>query len=71
MLDRRYKIVTAHVTVLRFQHPKMEGKRLAAFLAACRQRDFGRSEAGAIQLLWGDWYASSETIRLLEEFPLK
>lgn len=71
MLDRRYKIVTAHVTVARFQHSKINGTRLAAFLAANRRRDFGRSEADIIQLLWGDWYASSETIRLLEEFPLE
>jgi hypothetical protein len=43
---------------------------LAALLSENRETDFGEMTADRIQLLWGDWYASAETTRTLQEYPL-
>lgn len=69
-LDRRYKITTAHITVMRFQKPGADLKSLLAFLKANRPTDFGAMTATRLQLVWGDWYASAETLRTLREYQL-
>jgi 2'-5' RNA ligase len=69
-LDRRYKINSAHITATRFCRPQTDWKRLAALLSENRETDFGEMTADRIQLLWGDWYASAETTRTLQEYPL-
>jgi 2'-5' RNA ligase len=69
-LDRRYKINSAHITAMRFCRPQADWKKLAALLEENRETDFGEMTAGRIQLVWGDWYASAETVRTLHEYPL-
>jgi len=69
-LDRRYKINSAHMTVMRFRRAEADWKRLAAFLAENRGTDFGEMEIRRIQLIWGDWYASANVVRTLQEYPL-
>ncbi len=43
-LDRRYKITSAHMTVMRFSRLETDWKQLAALLAENRTRDFGEME---------------------------
>jgi 2'-5' RNA ligase len=69
-LDRRYPNSAAHATAMRFCRPDSDWKRLAEILKACRQTDFGTMEVDRLQLLWGDWYASANCVRVLEEFNL-
>ncbi len=69
-LDRRYKITSAHMTVLRFQRAEADWKRLKNFLAENRGTDFGEMEVNRIQLIWGDWYASANVARTLQEYRL-
>jgi 2'-5' RNA ligase len=69
-LDRRYKIATAHLTVVRFATPLQDWRPLKALLAANRHRDFGTTCFRAVQLIHGDWYASANTVRMLCEYPL-
>jgi len=69
-LDRRYKITAAHMTILRFCRPGTDGKRLAAWLAENRNENFGEMEVSLLQLVWGDWYASANVVRTLQEFRL-
>lgn len=70
-LDRRYKITFAHMTVMRFQRTDADWKRLKEFLAENRDTDFGEMEVSRIQLIWGDWYASSNIARTLQEYQLQ
>jgi 2'-5' RNA ligase len=70
ILDRRYKIGTAHLTVMRFRKPGADWKRLASLLEESRQTDFGETEVNGLQLIWGDWYASAGIVRTLEEYRL-
>jgi 2'-5' RNA ligase len=69
-LDRRYKIATAHLTVVRFATPMKDWKPLKSLLAANRYRDFGTTSFRALQLIEGDWYASANTVRTLRKYPL-
>jgi len=68
-IDRRYKIVAAHVTIARFSKPMPEWKTLKTFLATHRDVDFGEMHARSLQLLEGDWYASTDSVRMLREYP--
>ncbi len=70
-LDRRYKINSAHMTVMRFCRPDADWKKLADFLRENRETDFGAMEVTRIQLIWGDWYASANVARTLQEYDLR
>jgi 2'-5' RNA ligase len=70
LLDRRYKISTAHMTAMRFSQPDADWKHLAALLEDGRQTNFGEMEVNRLQLIWGDWYASANIVRTLEEYRL-
>jgi 2'-5' RNA ligase len=69
-LDRRYKIKSAHMTAMRFRRADADWRRLAALLAENRDTDFGEMEISRIQLIWGDWYASADVVRTLQEYRL-
>ena len=70
-LDRRYKTVTAHLTVMRFAEPEADWKRLYDFLETHRETDFGGTRFQTLQLIWSNWYASAGVARVLQEYPLK
>lgn len=70
MLDRRYKVNTAHITAMRFRKPDENWKRLVSLLEENRRKDFGESEVDSLQLIWGDWYASGNIVRILREYRL-
>jgi 2'-5' RNA ligase len=69
-LDRRYKTTSAHMTVMRFSRLETDWQQLAALLAKNRTRNFGEIKVNRIQLIWGDWYASAKTVRILQEYHL-
>ncbi len=71
MLDRRYKISGAHITVMRFRQPGLDWKHLLPLLEENRQTDFGGMEVDRLQLIFGDWYASSNVVQMLEEYRLE
>jgi 2'-5' RNA ligase len=70
-LDRRYANRAAHVTAMRFCRPSANWERLATVVEENRRTSFGEMEADTLRLTWGDWYASLETVRVLEEFHLQ
>lgn len=69
-IDRRYKINTAHITVMRFGHARTDWKAFVGLLKANRKTDFGETHVRELQLPWGDWYASAHTVRTIQEYPL-
>lgn len=70
MLDRRYKVTAAHISLMRFSRPCPEMKRLLAFLKENRETSFGECEIDKLQLILGDWYASADKLQTLEEYRL-
>jgi len=69
-LDVRYKINTAHMTVMRFCKAPVDGKHLLALLQANRTTSFGEMCVENLELILGDWYASADTARTLSEYKL-
>ena len=69
-LDRRYKTVTAHLTVMRFSKAEAEWERLLELLQAHRKTDFGGTCFKSLQLIWSNWYTSAGVVRVLHEYPL-
>ena len=70
LLDRRYRISTAHITAMRFRQSGGNWKRLVSLLEEGRHLHFGETEVRSLQLLWGDWYASVSHVRTLHEYTL-
>lgn len=69
-LDERYRISTAHVTVMRFQTQPRNLRQLVDTLASCREYDFGQMSFRTLQLVKNDWYMSSDRVEVLAEYPL-
>lgn len=69
-LDRRYANQSAHVTAMRFCQPHADWLRLREVLQASRQVPFGAARVEALKMTWGDWYASTASLRVFETFPL-
>lgn len=69
-LDRRYPNKAAHVTAMRFCEANSDWNHLINVLKARRQTDFGDMQVETLQLILGDWYASTGTVRILGEYRL-
>jgi 2'-5' RNA ligase len=70
-IDRRYRISAAHITVMRFKTPGGDWGRLLELLKANRTTHFGDTRVTAMELIFGDFYASAERIRTLAKYYLR
>jgi len=71
MLDRRFKVKAAHMTAMRFCNAGADWNQLATVLERHRETNFGETTVDALELIWGDWYASGQTVRVLERYSLQ
>tara|TARA_R110000868_G_scaffold32076_1_gene117063 strand:+ start:9196 stop:9885 length:690 start_codon:yes stop_codon:yes gene_type:complete len=70
-MDKRYKIMTAHSTIVRF---KSDIKKHDAFLKVIekyRDFDFGSFDITNYELVFNDWYQKKEYTKILDEFKVK
>lgn len=70
-LDRRYRIVTAHITAMRFQTAPRNLPELVDRLRDARELNFGRTRAHTAHLVKNDWYMSHDRVQLLHSYPLR
>ena len=70
-IDSRYRIVTAHSTVVRFREKLLQPVRFADFLAQQRQRHFGSFRINSLELVGNDWYQRKAKTVLLKTYPLE
>jgi 2'-5' RNA ligase len=70
MLDQRYRLVTAHSTLLRFVAPPGDPARLAAVLAEVRDEPLGTLRVESLQLVVNDWFMSSAAVESIETYAL-
>jgi 2'-5' RNA ligase len=71
MLDQRYRLVTAHSTLLRFMAPPADPARFAAALAELRGMPLGTLHMDTLQLVVNDWYMSSAAVETIETLTLR
>jgi 2'-5' RNA ligase len=70
-LDRRYRIVTAHVTILRFCAQPADLPALIEFLSAARRCDLGSFRVSQVELVTNDWYMSHDRVEVLARYALE
>lgn len=70
-LDTRYRIVTGHVTLIRFRSQLRDSGRLLALLGAAREQDFGTSQVSQVDFVENDWYMSEDKVRVLRRYALR
>jgi 2'-5' RNA ligase len=69
-LDRRYRIVTAHSTVLRFQTQPEHLPELVRYLTAQRSREIGAFAVETVDFTFNDWYMSHDVVRVMKTYRL-
>ena len=69
-LDTRYRLRTAHVTLMRFCSPPRALTRLVDILKEHRDFHFGNSLFQTLQVVKNDWYMSTEKVNVLAEYKL-
>lgn len=69
-LDARYKIITAHITLMRFQKPPRNLPRLVAALTAARSRLFGQTTVTRLEFVVNDWYMSRDKVQTVAAYQL-
>jgi hypothetical protein len=70
-VDARYRLETAHTTLVRFVAPLRDPARFVDALAAARARRFGTTVVERLELTLSDWYQSAEHTRPLGAFALE
>jgi 2'-5' RNA ligase len=69
-LDGRYKLITAHATLLRFVRPLADPARFTQALERLRGAPLGSMHVTALEWVQNDWYMSSGTLHSLKRYPL-
>ncbi|RED23562.1 hypothetical protein BD847_2622 [Flavobacterium cutihirudinis] len=69
-IDSRYSISTAHSTVMRFQEPLQNPKKIIEIADKFRHYDFGKFTAENLELVYNDWYQREENTIHVKDFNL-
>lgn len=69
-LERRYRSVTAHMTVLRFRSTPAQLPALVDYLTQHQGHDLGAFTARQIDFVSNDWYMSRDIVRVLRRYTL-
>ncbi len=69
-IDTRYKLQTAHSTVIRFKNKLTNTQKYLKQLDAYRNHDFGSFEVNSLELVFNDWYQRVENTLPIESFTL-
>jgi 2'-5' RNA ligase len=67
-IDERYRLQTAHMTVVRFRVPLRSKERFAKALEGARQRAFGGMTIASFSLVENDWYMSRRNTVTLKRY---
>jgi 2'-5' RNA ligase len=69
-LDTRYRLRTAHTTLMRFQRPPQALTHLVTILKEYRDYYFGETVFQTLQVVKNDWYMSTGSVEVLAEYQL-
>ena len=70
-LDTRYRLETAHMTVVRFTQPLRDSRAFAHALDEARTHDFGAMTVDTLEFVQNDWYMSRDRTELVERYALR
>jgi 2'-5' RNA ligase len=69
-VDTRYRLQTAHITVVRFRARLQDGEQLAAMLERERNLSFGIINVRSVSLVRNDWYMTRRVVKTVERYHL-
>lgn len=69
-IDSRYKINTAHLTIMRFRQPLANSKEFVKVLDRYRDYAFGMMQISQLHLVFNDWYQRADIVKDLATFEL-
>ena len=69
-LDKRYKLVTAHSTVVRFAKPVEDKEKVFALINTYRHFNFGTQNFDQVEFVYNDWYQRSSIVKNLNTYLL-
>ncbi|NRB52599.1 MAG: mutarotase [Saprospiraceae bacterium] len=69
-INKRYKLQTAHSTVVRFAHSVEKRDELLAILEEYRSFSFGSTQVEELEFVFNDWYQRAKKTNVLARFPL-
>ena len=67
-VDRRYRLETAHVTVVRFRARLRDGERFAGALERARERSFGAWSIRSFSLVKNDWFMTQPALETMKRY---
>lgn len=70
-LDRRYKLVTAHSTLVRFSQPVKHPDKILSILNTFLDHHFGEAQFSEVEFVFNDWYQRERHVECLKKFKLK
>lgn len=69
--DSRYKLVTAHSSVIRFKAPLNNAQQLLALCQRYRNHDFGRVVLEDFELVFNNWYQNLDVTMSLAKYRVQ
>jgi len=69
-IDRRYKLTTAHATVIRLKKPLRDNEAFLKMIEYYRDIDFGQTRVEQMELVFNDWYQRKDRCQSLELYTL-
>ncbi len=69
-VDQRYRLVTAHLTLVRFAAPLRRPAHFVDLLASARRQVFGTMEIDRLELVMSDFYQTAGRTETVGTYPL-
>jgi 2'-5' RNA ligase len=69
-IDKRYRLQTAHSTVVRFRKCLQSKNEYIRIIENYRDYDFGSFTADTLELVYNDWYQRKEYVKSLYKFRI-
>jgi len=69
-MDKRYPLITAHLTVVRFKEKLKDVARFMNCIKKYKDDDFGISKVERLHLVYNDWYQREKKVQVLKEFKI-
>jgi len=69
-IDSRYRLTTAHMTSVRFREELSSPYKFGNLLKDYRTAGFGEMKVQSLELVYNDWYQTSNIVKILHSFHL-
>lgn len=69
-MDQRYKLTTAHATIMRFRSELKNPDGFVENLQENRSRKFGKQRVTNLRLVFNDWYHRKDKTKFINEFHI-